>query len=181
MPDFKSAMFTEIAKGVGAALQPYAKAIDLLREVSDWGPDKHGQQLTFEIVFPDKDQPNDPAILAAYAVPSNTKDIPQLLLSKNSDGFYASIGRVKRGHIQEMKRNPSESGVPSKVSYGAMVTYHSVEADTIQDPVMTFVKGYMNQHPVYQEAVQEAVDKVVSKPVPASSSPSKWDVPGAYQ
>ena len=60
MPDFKSAMFTEIAKGVGAALQPYAKAIDLLREVSDWGPDKHGQQLTFEIVFPDKDQPNDP-------------------------------------------------------------------------------------------------------------------------
>ncbi|HEY8190635.1 MAG TPA: hypothetical protein VIF12_08110, partial [Micavibrio sp.] len=101
---------------------------------------------------------------------------PQLLLTKEIGGFHASMGWAKPCVV-------NQQGVMELV--GDKLNKVSEAKDTsAKRLVMDFVEKYMNRHPVYQKAVQEAVNKVVSKPAPTSPWPplsSKVDTLGGYQ
>ena len=171
----QSAGFNAFAERIKSDLQPYEKAIAVMKDMQDnWGKDSKGRYFTFEAAL-------DHFGISARTIlvgtlhnyrPAGHEDqrVPTLFVGLKADSNAPDWCEFVVAQRWTDPSAPMSERIREAYIGGGLNRYGT--AKTSDDVVVSFAEDYMQDHPGFQRILQNAAQEVISK-IPAKGPQQK--------
>jgi hypothetical protein len=165
----QSASFNTIAERVTNDLQPYEKAIAVMKDMQDnWGKDSKGRYFTFEAAL-DHCGISARTILVGtlhnyHPAGSRNQNVPTLFVGLPTDSYTPKGAEFTVAQRWTDPSAPMSERIREAYVGGGLNRFGT--AETSDDAVISFAEDFMLDHPGFQRTLQSAAQEFISK-IPA--------------